>query len=108
MVDFLISYKNNAAKIGRVKTRITTENSEKILTENNDYLSYVPELGETFKLKSFYVPAALTTENNSFLTDENGAFLVWDSEDDGLVYRFLAVDVLPSPEIDSERILYGD
>lgn len=109
MVDFLISYQNNIAKIGRVKNRITTENSERILTEDNDYLSYIPELVEIFKVKSFDTPPAILTENNNFLMTENGAFLVWDdSEDDSLVYRFLAADILPSPEIDTDRILYGD
>lgn len=83
MVKFLIYYKNNIAKIGRVKNRITTENSEKILTENNDYLSYIPEIGELFKVKSFY-------------------------DTDSLVYRFLAIDILPSPETDTDRIIYGD
>lgn len=83
MVDFLISYKNNTAKIGKV------DNS--------------------FKLKSLDLPAGLTTENDSFLATENGSFLVWDSvEDDSLVYRFITVDALPSPEIDTQRILYGD
>lgn len=109
MVDFLISYKNNIAKIGRVKERLSTENNERLLTEENDFIIYGAPSGTLFKVKSFDLPSALLTENNGFLATENGAFLVWDdTEEDSLVYRFLATDALPSPEIDADRILYGD
>lgn len=113
MVDFLISYKNNTAKIGRVasvENSITTENNDKLLTEQNDFIIYGGQSsGSSFKIRSFDLPTALLTENNGFLATENGAFLIWDdTEEDSLVYRFLATDSLPSCEIDTDRIIYGD
>jgi hypothetical protein len=82
MVDFLISYKNNFAKIGK--------------------------RNQAFKLKSFNL-SVLTTENNELLLTENDVFLDWDQTDrSSLVYRFLDIDTLPSSEIDVNRIIYGD
>lgn len=81
MVDFLISYKNNIAKVGKIA---------------ND-----------FKLRSFDLPAGLATENNAFLETENGVFLVWDdpSENNALVYTFLASDISP---LTKTKALYQD
>lgn len=84
MVDFLISYKNNIAKIGKVRQYISSADGYDILSENNEPILYISApSGTLFKLRS-------------------------DDENDSLVYRFLANDILPSPEIDAERILYGD
>ncbi len=82
MVDFLISYNNNIAKIGKTS--------------------------EGFKLRSFKL-SVLATENNEILLTEDDAFLGWDQADtDSLVYRFLDLDILPSPITDVNRIIYGD
>lgn len=76
MVDFLISYNNNIAKIGKSKSRITSENNERIVTEEGNYLIDPQSL--SFKIKSFDVPGAILTENNNYLIIDNDTFLVWD------------------------------
>ena len=76
MVDFLISYKNNTAKIGRGKSRITSENDERILTENGDYI--IDPQSITFRVKSLNLDKAILAEDDIYLVTEDDTFLVWE------------------------------